>query len=266
MNLQNRFLNISYSKLADIPVPFNTHELYEAACGADFDAIKGDVTPSCDARLIMCHDPYFEIDENGRVFEPGSTGVRRVMINELSGEQCMSLEYSSESYRDYLGYYAHVTDLEDLIRLCSSKDKIPYITVRDKEISSCVDEIYRLVVKYDMIDKCIINSFTKETLEAMRKKDPLIQLSLVWGPNKALTKDVVDFALSLGNCVICIFWFKEYQLSGQLYEASREAYEYGQEKGVVFHLAPSDDKESYNWAKNHGFKGAQCSKAEIISD
>ena len=38
-------LKISYSTLPDLPIPWNTAELFEAACRLGFDGIKGDVTP-----------------------------------------------------------------------------------------------------------------------------------------------------------------------------------------------------------------------------
>ncbi len=67
--IHNEILNVSYSKLFDIDIPWNSAEVFECACKLDFDGIKGDVTPTKDGKLIMCHDAEFWFDENGRVYK-----------------------------------------------------------------------------------------------------------------------------------------------------------------------------------------------------
>ena len=62
-----------------------------------------------------------------------------------------------------------ILELEEMIKICHEYGKIAYITVRDQQIELCVDEVYRLLKKYDMVNQCIINSFTPETLQAMRR-------------------------------------------------------------------------------------------------
>lgn len=262
MNLFSDVLNISYSKLADIPVPFNTKELYDIACKKGFDAIKGDVTPSSDGKLIMCHDPYFYVDETGRVLEPGSISDKKLMIDEMTAEECIKSEYALKSSYEYLGYHPRVAVLDDLVKICSENNKIPYITVRDKQISLCVDEIYGTLGKYGMENKAVINSFTYDTLKCMREKDSDITLSYVQKLNTVLKKDIIDEAVSLGNCIVCVFWFRKDQQSGNLYEKSQDAICYAKEKGVTLHLAAVEDKEYYKWGITHGFKGFQCSLSD----
>jgi hypothetical protein len=153
---------------------------------------------------------------------------------------------------------AKVAELEDLISTCKKYGKFPYITVRDTQIDLCVNEVYRLLKKYDMVNNCIVNSFSEDTLKAMRALDENICLSLVFGPDEPLTRKEVDIAASIGNCVVCVFWWKAAQLEGKLYEQSKEAIEYAQEKGVVLHIAHGADKESYSLGLKMGFKGFQC--------
>ena len=257
-------LNISYSKLSDIPLPWNTAELYEFACQHGFDGIKGDVTPSLDHKLIMCHDDYFSFDENGRVLEPGKQGIYQRKINELHSDECKQLEYARPNAHEYLGYYARVTELEDLIRICKKYGKFPYITVRDQQIELCVEEILRLLRQDDMTDRCIINSFTPDTLWAMRRNAPNMALSYVWGPDIPLTRDVIDTARALGNCAVCAFIFKEAQAEGSVYEQSRDAIAYAKKNRVVLHLAHGADRDSYRWGLERGFMGFQCLRADAI--
>lgn len=262
MNLFSDVLNISYSKLTDIPVPFNTKELYDIACKKGFDAIKGDVTPSSDGKLIMCHDPFFYVDKKGRVLEPGCTSDKKIMIADMTVKECVNLEYALESSYEYFGYHPRVALLEDLISVCNDNNKIPYITVRDKNIQSCIDEVYNLLHKYNMGNRAIVNSFTFDTLECMRKKDSDTMLSYVQKLNTVLEKQSIDEAVYLGNCVVCVFWFRDAQQSQNLYEKSKDAICYAKEKGVTLHLAAIEDKEYYKWGITHGFKGFQCSLSD----
>jgi glycerophosphoryl diester phosphodiesterase len=63
MKPTDNVLKISYSTLPGLPIPWNTAELYEEAARLGFDGIKGDVTPTRDGRLIMCHDSFFSMTE-----------------------------------------------------------------------------------------------------------------------------------------------------------------------------------------------------------
>lgn len=259
MKITDNVLNIAYSKLFDLNIPWNSAEVFEEACKLGFDGVKGDVCPSADGKLIMCHDSEFQLDEKGRVYEPGNTGVSVKEIGEMTCEECIKLEYGSEPCKEYLGYYAKVAQLEDLVRICHKYSKFPYITVRDTQIQKCVDEVYRLLVKYDMVDNCMINSFTTETLRKVREKGENIALSYVQEINTPLTFEAVDTAAELGNCVVCVFWsVKDEALFDDMYQKSLEAIKYAKEKGVVLYIAHGADKKSYKTGLERGFKGFQC--------
>lgn len=258
--MSDNVLNISYSKIYGLPYPMNTAELYKEACKLGFDAIKGDVTPCSDGKLIMCHDNVFRLDENGRVLEPwikeGICG--ETYIDKLTYEECKNLEYASEAAKEHLGYYAHVAELEEMIKTCREYGKIAYITVRDQQIEWCVDEIYRLLTKYDMVNQCIINSFTPETLQSMRRKDKNIRLSRVFGPDETVTKAEIDICAELGNCAFCFFSLTQCGNTQDVYDQSKEAFLYAKEKGVPLHFAQVADKKFYNWGLENGFVGFQC--------
>ena len=149
--------------------------------------------------------------------------------------------------------------MEDLIRICKKYNKIAYITVRDKQIQTCVDEIFRLLEKYDMLNNCILNSFSIDTLKAIREKDANIKISCVFGPNKILTKKHVEKAAALGNCAICVFWFKDVLIAGEKLKKSAKAMQYATEKGIELHYAQSHDAEGYSFGILSGFKAFQCS-------
>jgi len=263
--VNNEVLNISYSTLFDIRIPWNTVELYETACKLGFDGIKGDVCPTSDGKLIMCHDAEFWFDDNGRVFEPGATGVYSKQICDMTYDECKQLEYESEGAKENLGYYGKVAGLEDLIRVCHTYSKFPYITVRDKQIELCVEEVYRLLVKYNMTNQCMINSFTYETLKAVREKDDSICLSYVQDLNNPLTAEMIDTAAELGNCVVCAFWsVTDKRIFDEMYDKSKTAIEYAKKKEVILYLAHGADKESYRLGIERGFKGFQCTASDAF--
>lgn len=264
MKTTDNVLKISYSTLPGLPIPWNTAELYEEAARLGFDGIKGDVTPTRDGRLIMCHDSFFSMTEEGYALEPGDVGAYKKRIYLMRAEECKALEYANEAAMAHLGYRAKVAELEDLIRICKKYGKIAYITVRDRRIESCVDEVYRLLEKYEMKDQCIINSFSFETLSAMRKRNASIRLSLVFGPHKCLTRLHVKCALALGNCAVCVFWTRDELMAGGLLKKSKAAMAYASEKGVPLHLAHAWDEESYRFALVQGFCGFQCTCTEIL--
>lgn len=253
-------LNIAYSKIYGVQIPMNTAEVYKKACELGFDCVKGDVTPSADGKLVMCHDDVFHLDENGRVLEPWVKEERRskVFINQLTLAECKALEYASEACKENLGYYAHPTELEEMIKICHEYGKIAYITVRDQQIELCVNEIYRLLKKYDMVNQCIINSFTPETLQAMRRKDPNIVLSRVFGADIPVTIEDVDVCVQLKPCAFCFFSLTQCLKTQDVYDQSKAAFDYATQNGVDLHFAQAADREFYKWALDHGFTGVQC--------
>ena len=59
------FNYISYSRLFEDAGSVNTAEHYRYCGSLPFTSIKGDIRPTIDGGIIMCHDPGFTLDENG---------------------------------------------------------------------------------------------------------------------------------------------------------------------------------------------------------
>lgn len=233
-----------------------------------FDGIKGDVAVTSDNKLVMCHDSCFVFDENGRVFdsdavESGVQGERKNIV-DMTYAECLALEHNSEAVKEHLGYYPKVIGLEDFLKICKENQKLAYITVRVLRMKEITEEIYRLLVKYDMVEQCIINSFTYETLAAMRKLDDRIFLSQVQPPDSVPTKEIVDNLVALGNTAICFAWSKEFVHEDALYNQSKAAIAYAKQKGLVTHFSQVWDKEAYSLSVKRGFVGFQCATACTI--
>lgn len=265
--MDDKILDISYSKFFDLPQVFNTAETYQLACDLGYDAIKGDVAVTSDDKLVMCHDSYFKFDADGRVFdsvEVESAQGEQKEIVDMTYEECTALEYNSQAAKVHLGYYSKVVGLEDLLKICKENQKIAYITARELKIKEVTEEIHRLLIKYDMVEQCIVNSFNFETLEAMRKLDARIFLSQVQGPNVVPAKEAIDHIAKLGKAAICYFWFKDKILDEDFYNESKDSIAYAKQKGLELHFAHAWDKETYELGIQRGFTGFQCAASGVI--
>lgn len=266
---REKILTFSYSRLEDIPYPSNSAELFEAAAKLNYTGIKGDVANTKDGGLIMCHDAEFRYDENGRSYPPETPCDNTRAIDQMTLEECMHVEYELKESYDKLGYYAKATDFETYIKICKKYNKIAYITLRAREIEMVTDTVYNILVKYDMIEQCIVNSFTLETLSAMRKKSDKICLSNVIPLDEYLTREMVDNVIPLGKCVLCAFWRKGGIMSGELYEKSKDAFEYAEANNIQIHVAHEFaehdfDKDTFKKCLSYGITGFQCINSSVI--
>jgi glycerophosphoryl diester phosphodiesterase len=232
----------------------NTYPAFIAAANRSYYGIETDVHVTADGKFVVIHDSSTERVSGGAI----NVNVEEACFDELTELTFPDLDGKLER-RDI-----KIPSLADYVNICKKYGKIAYITVRDRRIESCVDEVYRLLEKYEMKDQCIINSFSFETLSAMRKRNASIRLSLVFGPHKCLTRLHVNRALSLGNCAVCVFWTRDELMAGGLLKKSKAAMAYASEKGVPLHLAHAWDEESYRFALAQGFCGFQCTCTEIL--
>ena len=199
----NQFNFIAYSHLStgatDGPINSAEHFYYCAKAGG-FTSLKGDVRPTSDGKLIMCHDDGYTFDGDGKIIAYNSSNNTK--INTLTEAQCKALVFAEQ----YDGKDCHPTDFETYVRICKKYGLIAFATVRDEQIASVVaPEVLRILRLYRMVDRAIINSFTRESLEVFRAMDSGIMLSNVMTHNQAPTTENVDFAYSLGNCLINLF-------------------------------------------------------------
>lgn len=197
-----QFNFVAYSGLSDAnDASINTaeHFLYCAKSKA-FTALKGDVRPTSDGGLIMCHDAGYTFDSNNRIISYDASDS--TAISTLTTAQCKALEFA----RQHGGQYIHPTDFETFVKICKEYGLICYVTVRDEQIADVVaPEVMRILKKYRMLEHCIINSQTKATLEVFRTLHRTVMLSFVKSHNSAMTQEDVDYVLSLGNCILNLF-------------------------------------------------------------
>ena len=199
MTVLPEIFDIAYSNVGIAPINTETHYRMAAACG--YPVLKGDIQPTADGGLVMCHDSGFTCDEAGRIGR----------FDREHNTPIRTLRFDDALRMQYLPYQAdpviqeHVASLDTFLRVCRETGKFAFITARDKEIPTVVAEMMRLIRLHGMEERCVINSFTYETLQEVRKYTADIPISHVQGRCAVLTDAVVDAAADLGNAVISMF-------------------------------------------------------------
>ena len=239
-----QFNYVAYSVLSSGDAPANTAEhFFNCANDGKFTALKGDVRNTYDSGLIMCHDAGYTFDANSKITTYNSSNM--TAINTLTVAQCKALTFAQQ----YNGADCHPIDFATFVNICKRYGLIAYVTVRDEHVADVVaPEVLKILKQYRMLDRAIINSFTKASLETFRALNSSIALSLVLNNKQVPTKADVDYVASLGNCILNLFDVPvsndipgtnvedklEYLLSQSSYS---EVLEYATEKCVVVYDA-----------------------------
>lgn len=259
------FNSIAYSIIANDGGKINTAEHYLHCAKLPFTSVKGDVRPTADGGLIMCHDAGFTLNDAGFVVGYNKLSERTKLIRNMTTAECLSLVHEAEGGN-------RVTDFETYIRICKRYGKIAYITIRDEGMEDVVPAMFAVLDKYHMRKHCIVNSFTVESLQAVRAVDEDIMLSNVLPARKPLTKEDVDRALSLGNCLVCTFTFpftdypEDVNGDGVIdgfdaLENSKEALAYAREKDIRIYSAINNSNDHIDKLMAYGVMGVQINVA-----
>lgn len=208
---------VAYSNGADLGY-MNTELAYINAAIAGFKWLKGDVQPTSDGKLIMCHDNGFTFDDDGQIIAYDETSSKTKNIHDMTYDECMNLLYSHNYhiYTNYISgnaervvYNPKVCDLEQFLEICKEYGTRPYIVIRDKYMDTVVPELLKLLEKYDFIDNCIVNSFTLDSVKLVaNQSNHRVMISVVkeYAKNRNLTiKDVDDILAISPNCTINIY-------------------------------------------------------------
>ena len=247
------FEYIAYSGLYDEPsIRINSTEFFEHYCSGayGFNVMKGDVRPTADHGIVMCHDAGFTLDAEGRITSYNKANC--VNIHDLTLQQCLSLKY--DNIID--GQYTSVCDFETYISICAQHNKVAFITIRDEYIPELLNTMMPLIYKYGMQQRCIVNSLNLESLKMAKSYDPSIGLSWVT-KNPILTTEIVDQAAALGNCALTLYCFTG--STDRLEKLAMYEYEiiYAQSRNIPLYAAIAHDVSIVDWLKQMGIRGAQ---------
>lgn len=250
---------IAYSTVGEADCKINTAEHYHHCGKMEYTSLKGDIRPTADGGLIMCHDAGFTLNAEGLVTKFDRNNPDNRLIRDMTTAECLALVHEGGN---------KVVDFETYIRICKRYGKIAFITIRDQYMEDAVPAMFAVLDKYKMRKHCIVNSFTVESLEAVRAVDEDIMLSNVLPGRKLITKEDIDRADRLGNCLICgfMFSFTDYPVDANgdgvidgfdALELSKEALEYAQQKDIRIYSAINRSFDHIERLMEYGVMGVQ---------
>ena len=225
----------------------NTELAYVNHAIAGFRWLKGDVQPTSDGKLIMCHDDGFTFDNNGYITAYNATSENTRAIHDMTYEECMASEYAQEYHirTEYgettkkITYRPKVCDLEKFLIVCKEYEVRPYIVIRKNYMDVVVPELLRLLEAYDFLDNCIVNSFELASVaEVARQSNHRVMISVVkeYAKGTALTIKEIDNLLAVSpNCTINAYTGSTTTAWNNtlLADASKNAIKYAKSLGVV---------------------------------
>lgn len=191
----NKFVSIAYSDGYG-GYPSNTALSYEEAAKLGFDMIKGDVRITSDGELVMCHDAGFTLT-NGQI-----SGVHKtddVLIRDKTLAEIRALRFAS--------YNTCPATLEELISVCKSYGKIPFITIRDEYLDEVIPKTFDLLEQYGMTSNAVLNTTTWNTVVEIRKYNADVLISHPQSSDTTSNLPATDMMAmvhllnNLGNCV-----------------------------------------------------------------
>ena len=246
-----KFIEISYSSIGIAAT--NSLETYISAGHFGFPVCKGDVRPTSDDKLIMCHDAGFTFDGNGRIttYSAGNSTA----IRSLTHDQCMEFEFDERATATENNHYQKVTDIDGFLDVCKQYNMIAFVTVRDEYIDVVCAEVLAALKRHSMMERAIINGYTPKTLTLMRMMNDSIPLSFIMNNDFALSEAVVNRFATFGNSAITLVSnpsnMRTY-LSG-----IESAIDYALSKGVSIFYSAVDTAEDLTWLREHCISGAQ---------
>lgn len=239
------FNYIAYSQVTGSAGSINTAEHYKWAAKQGFTAIKGDVQPTSDGKLVMCHDNGFSLTSSGYITAYNADTA--TPIRNLTYAECLALQHSN-------GDHNNVCSFDEFVKICKKYGKIAFITLRDAYMDEVVPEMFSILDRYNMRTRCIINSFTLETLQAVREVDSNITLHQVLTASSSISTTAIDRAVKLGNCMISGFNFPSL---GRFDKIDESVVAYAKEKDIRLYQGQVSNMEDLDLLMEYGFDGAQ---------
>lgn len=194
-----QFLDVAYSVIS--PLPGNTEVHFQSMIDAGFNGLKADMCLTSDNKIVLCHDAGYTFDGNGRIttYDSGNN----TPIHTLTLAQIEALEFATQVD----GQYVHPCTLDRFLYLCKIYGVVPYITFREEYEDDTIAEMYRLLKKYKLEHKAIINLF--RATESQCAKLNYIDNFLICNTHyvgDTFNTDTIDNTEALGCKYICLYY------------------------------------------------------------
>lgn len=258
LQLPAGFAKIAYSTIMGF-APANTVEAFRTSGFLGFEICKGDVRITKDNVLVMSHNAAFTIDEETKTIQYYDKD-NHTPIRDLTWEELSRLRYNA--HHEDFGYYARPCTIDDYLRVCSEWNMIPFVTLRDEYITDVVRLTKEALTRWGFKEKCIINSFTKETLLEARKILPNAWLHNVHKTGEIITMEDYKFCKENYPCILGLYNFtekekSEYDIPG-FYEKIKSVIDACKEDNIPIMEAQIWSRKHLEKAIELGYQGGQC--------
>lgn len=184
--------------------PENTLYAYAYAMELGATTIECDMQLTKDGHIVMSHNPVLNHDitrdENGNYIESGKYDIRTMTLDELKKFDVGVMDPNCGEYyelhgRTQVGHNAEIPTLDELFELVESYgNKDVYFNIETKSYPDPADPesvnspdpkkfvkaFNKVVKKYNMEDRVVLQSFDWRTLIEMKKVNPNISTSALW--------------------------------------------------------------------------------------
>lgn len=201
----DRILNFDY--LASYPLP-NTMTAIRDSFSRGFRGMKADMRTTADNAVVLCHDPGFTFDADGRIIKYNSTNYTPISSLALSEIELLEFARLKDD-----GTREHPCTLERFIRFCKANGVIPYITARHNDVS-VAKASYDILTKYDMRYTSIFNIYHLRPSignALNRKDDKLLLCYTIDGADTQITMDIIQNAITYKCKYICLWNYNQVQ-------------------------------------------------------
>lgn len=262
LNLPAKFLSISYSSIWIAPI--NTLETYISAWKLGFNCCKGDVQPTSDGKLIMCHDDGFTFDSDGRItsYNPDNS----TPIHFLTYSDCMEKEYSLSVSSNTNDHYSKVADIDGYLTVCREYGMLALITIRNEYLDIVVPEVLSKIKKYKLESKTILNTYDDKTIAKIRELDANILVSKILANDTPVKVENIDGAVNIGNCIVTAVLNYSDSADRIDYLVPDDITRYAAEKNVGIIIAGINTRDKTNKCISKGILGAQIIKPVVQYD
>jgi len=176
------------------PLPHDSYSsIMKAVEAFGVDGVEMDIQMSADGVIFMYHDNTLETmtDCAGCILYTNSEVLKNcryrasVRSNLFLNEKLSPVEIIFERFSKLQVKPTMILDIKEALPNCGDFDF-------DNYVAQFTDEIIRLIVKYDALDWCIVESEKLKFMTALKEKLPTLKLSFI--PNYHTEEEIIDSA------------------------------------------------------------------------
>ncbi len=179
----------------------NTELHFRKSIELGFDGLKADMRFTKDGEIVLCHDPGFTLDADGKIVLFDNNNY--VAFRDMTLDQTLALEFAAT----YEGKRQTPCTLDTMLAICREHDMAAYLTLRPEPWRDEVAKrMCELILKHNMQGLTIINLYPGciEAKDFVNNLIPNMVYCNTRLPNDALTTELIDESAAQGYNIICI--------------------------------------------------------------